>query len=188
MAGNPKERVTHQLFDLLRADMSMTQPGIVKIQPYDPLYRNDIIRLIVDIQHNEFGIAITAEDQPDLAAIHEYYQRDRGNFWVALFKARVIGTISLLDIGNDQAALRKMFVAYEFRGEKFNVARKLLGTLLTWSSEAGLQEIFLGTTSHFKAAHRFYEKSGFKELTKEELPTNFPIMKVDTRFYKYNVL
>ncbi len=165
----------------------MNQSDNVTIKPYQQIYKEEIIDLIVDIQQNEFGIAITAGDQPDLMTISEFYQRNKGNFWVALLNDQVIGTISLLDIGNKQAALRKMFVAHDFRGKKFNVASKLLKTLLTWAIEVGLQEIYLGTTSQFKAAHRFYEKRGFKELAKEDLPANFPIMKVDTRFYNYNL-
>jgi RimJ/RimL family protein N-acetyltransferase len=45
-------------------------------------------------------------------------------------------------------------------------------------------EIYLGTTAEFLAAHRFYEKNGFKEIAKSQLPPAFPIMAVDTKFYK----
>ncbi len=30
-------------------------------------------------------------------------------------------------------------------------------------------------------------KNGFKEISKRDLPETFPIMKVDTRFYQYEV-
>jgi hypothetical protein len=39
----------------------------------------------------------------------------------------------------------------------------------------------------YKAAHRFYEKNGFSEIKKAELPPNFPLLQVDTKFYKYNL-
>jgi hypothetical protein len=35
-----------------------------------------------------------------------------------------------------------------------------------------------------KAAHRFYEKNGFVEIAKEQLPESFPLMRVDNRFFK----
>jgi hypothetical protein len=41
---------------------------------------------------------------------------NNGNFWVALYEGKVVGNISLLDIGNQQVALRKMFVEKEFQG------------------------------------------------------------------------
>ena len=47
-----------------------------------------------------------------------------------------------------------------------------------------LPEIYLGTTDKFLAAHRFYEKNGFKRIQPELLPTQFPKMKVDSRFYR----
>jgi predicted N-acetyltransferase YhbS len=34
------------------------------------------------------------------------------------------------------------------------------------------------------AAHRFYEKHGFSEIAPAQLPPSFPIMRVDTKFYR----
>jgi hypothetical protein len=47
-----------------------------------------------------------------------------------------------------------------------------------------LSDIFLGTTAKFLAAHRFYEKNGFHEIGRDELPAAFPVMTVDTKFYR----
>jgi N-acetylglutamate synthase-like GNAT family acetyltransferase len=143
-----------------------------------------VVDLIVSIQQKEFNIPITAEDQPDLHDIPNYYQKNRGNFWVALHNEDVVGTISLLDIGNGRAALRKMFVHQHYRGPEKGTARNLLKTILDWAKSQKLQEIYLGTTPYFLAAHRFYEKNGFTEILKKDLPKTFPIMKVDTKFYK----
>ncbi len=43
----------------------------------------------------------------DKERIH-FDQTGKGNFWVALYDDKVVGTISFLDIGNHQVALRKM--------------------------------------------------------------------------------
>jgi hypothetical protein len=48
----------------------------------------------------------------------------------------------------------------------------------------GVAEIYLGTTEKFLAAHRFYERNGFGLIESSELPPAFPVMAVDTRFYK----
>ena len=157
----------------------------IEIQPFQPLWTEEVTALIVSIQRDEFGFPITADDQPDLAVIPAFYQSGSGNFWVALAEGRVVGTIGLKDIGNSQAALRKMFVAREFRGKEQAIAARLLATLLDWSRNQGIKEIYLGTTEKFLAAHRFYEKSGFQQVTESELPASFPLMGVDTRFYRY---
>lgn len=159
----------------------------IEIKPFFPIYGIQVVDLIVGIQQQEFGIPITADDQPDLNAIPEYYQKGNGNFWVALYNGEVVGTVSLLDIGGNLAALRKMFVKKEYRGQKIGTADKLLKTSLDWAVSKGVEEVYLGTTPKFLAAHRFYEKKGFEEILKSELPVTFPIMRVDTKFYKYKV-
>jgi N-acetylglutamate synthase-like GNAT family acetyltransferase len=155
----------------------------VEIIPFRAEFESQIVGLIVGIQRNEFGMPITAEQQPDLRRIPTYYQVRHGNFWVALSGADVVGTIALLDIGASQGAVRKMFVHPSFRGSEAGTSKRLLDALVEWSTARSIREIFLGTTSHFLAAHRFYEKNGFCEIAKSALPTSFPVMEVDTKFY-----
>ena len=143
-----------------------------------------VVAVILPIQQQEFGIAVTLEAQPDLADIAGFYRRDAGNFWVAEADRRVVGTIGLLDIGRRQAALRKMFVAERFRGREHGVAQRLLQALLDWTRGRGIDEVFLGTTDRFLAAHRFYEKNGFAEIARVALPPAFPVMTVDSKFYR----
>lgn len=156
---------------------------MIDVRPFDPAHADDVAALIVRIQREEFGIPITLADQPDLSDIPAFYQRGAGNFWVATRDARVVGTIGLRDIGARQAALRKMFVAPEFRGREHGTARLLLDTLLAWSTARAVREIFLGTTDRFQAAQRFYEKHGFREVRRIDLPATFPVMAVDSTFY-----
>ncbi len=59
--------------------------------------------------------------------IPDFYQSGKGQFWVAVGDGPVVGTIGLKDIGNNQTALRKMFVAADVRGREHNVAARLLG-------------------------------------------------------------
>jgi N-acetylglutamate synthase-like GNAT family acetyltransferase len=159
---------------------------MIEIKPFSAEYCNGVVAMILPIQQAEFAIPISLDDQPDLLDIPGFYQTGRGNFWVALADDEVIGSISLLDIGNGQAALRKMFVDARFRGAVHGVARQLLSTLFDWSREKEIREVYLGTTAQYLAAHRFYEKNGFTEISKAELPTAFPILAVDSKFYMCN--
>lgn len=154
------------------------------IRAFAPPDAASIAQLILPIQSQEFGIPITAADQPDLADIEGFYQNGAGGFWVAQVGEDIVGTIGLKDIGAGQAALRKMFVAATWRGREHRVAQGLLDTVLLESAARGISAIYLGTTAFFLAAHRFYEKNGFTRIEPEDLPTSFPRMAVDTRFYR----
>ena len=157
---------------------------MTEIVSFTEIHLAGVIDVILPIQQEEFGIQIELKDQPDLLDIPNFYQKGNGNFWVSLCGSEVVGTISLLDIANGQGALRKMFVKKEFRGSKHKVAENLLKVLLEWCQSKNMKEIFLGTTPKFLAAHRFYEKNGFSEIQKPDLPAAFPVMVVDTKFYK----
>ena len=159
----------------------------IEITKYFKTHNKDVVNLILNIQQNEFGIPIDIDSQPDLLSIPGFYQRGNGNFWVATIDNIVVGTIALLDIENNNVALRKMFVKSEFRGSPFGVGQALLNTVFAWKAERKLNSIFLGTTEKFLTAQRFYEKNGFKEIDKELLPKEFPVMSVDVKFYKYIV-
>jgi N-acetylglutamate synthase-like GNAT family acetyltransferase len=158
-------------------------PG-VQIIPYEDRHLAGIRDLIVPIQRNEFGFSITYEDQKDLHDIPAFYRRGGGEFWVAMDGPELVGSIALVDIGNAQGALRKMFVKKPYRGAPHRIAQQLLGRLLDHASRNRVDEIFLGTTEKFRAAHRFYEKSGFTLIEARELPDRFPRMNGDTRFYR----
>jgi N-acetylglutamate synthase-like GNAT family acetyltransferase len=159
----------------------------ILIAPFSDTDQQGVLDVILPIQQREFGIPITEADQPDLMSIPEFYQSGTGGFWVARSNGEVVGTVGLKDIGSGQTALRKMFVAAPFRGRELGVAGKLLDVLLAHARAKGVAEIFLGTTDKFLAAHRFYEKRGFRELPKAELPEAFPVMAVDSKFYVLRV-
>lgn len=158
-----------------------------RIRPWSKADQQGVVALISGIQRGEFALSITPQDQPDLMDIDGFYRPGVGEFWVAEaagFEGTVVGCIALLDIGNSQAALRKMFVDADWRGAERGVARALLSTLLEHARSSGVAEIFLGTTTRFLAAHRFYEKHGFSRIEKGDLPPAFPVMAVDSVFYR----
>ncbi|MBS1597939.1 MAG: GNAT family N-acetyltransferase [Bacteroidetes bacterium] len=158
---------------------------MIEVQTYTDKYKNEVNSLILSIQQDEFGLPITLEDQPDLKNIPLSYQKEKGNFWIAIFNGKVIGTIGLIDIGHYDTALRKMFVDRDFRGKQYQTATKLFETLIFWVRKEKIKSIYLGTRSEMLAAHRFYEKNGFIEIATNDLPKHFPRMPVDNKFYQY---
>ncbi|PEJ96857.1 GNAT family N-acetyltransferase [Bacillus wiedmannii] len=159
----------------------------IRIIPYESKFQDEVVDLIVHIQQKEYNVPITKEEQPDLLEIETFYQRNHGNFWVATYDDKVVGTVALLYIENQQVALRKMFVKKEFRGKEWGASHKLLQTAISWAENKQLKDIYLGTTVKFLAAHRFYEKNGFQSVDIEDLPKSFPVLQVDKKFYRYIV-
>jgi len=154
------------------------------IEPFRPGQEQQVLDLILPIQQVEFGVPITARDQPDLARIPEVYQTGRGGFWVGLAGDQVVGTLGLIDFGRAPGgggALRKMFLHRDQRGS--GLAQALLDTLLAHARKYELPGLWLGTLPHMGAAHRFYERNGFSRVAPEDLPQDFPRMPVDTVFY-----
>ncbi len=156
----------------------------VNVEVYEKKFHAQVVALILHVQRNEFQVPITAQDQPDLNNIESFYQKGSGNFWVAVAGEKVVGTIALIDIGNRQVALRKMFVDAAFRGAPHYAGQKLMNTAFAWLKEKGTLEIFLGTLDRFQAAQKFYLRNGFVEIPKHELPSSFPAMTLDNRFFK----
>ncbi len=151
---------------------------------YQDVHQAQIIDLILTIQQKEFQVPITAADQPDLKIIPDFYQQGGGNFWVTLHDDKVVGTIALIDAGGGVGALRKMFIHKDFRS-KYGIAQQLLDTLLAYAAQHGIHTVCLGTIERLAAARRFYERNGFELILKENLPSQFPIMAVDTLFYQW---
>jgi GNAT superfamily N-acetyltransferase len=156
---------------------------MVTILPFAPAHTAGIRDLIVPIQRDEFGIAISYDDQPDLQDIPGVYLRGAGGFWVAVAETAVVGSIALQDLGAGDGALRKMFVHAAFRGREHGVGQALLDRLIAAARAGGLKRLWLGTTPAFKAAHRFYEKNGFIRVDPAALPARFTRVPVDDRFY-----
>jgi len=155
----------------------------VLIRLLDNSYCARVVDLILPIQQLEFKVPITLEQQPDLLDIEGFYIRPGGGFWGAFIDGKLVGTIALISIGHQAGAIRKMFVREAFRGKQHGIAQRLMETLLQYCREHGMTDIYLGTILLMKAAHRFYERNGFQQIAKSDLPGYFPLMAPDNKFY-----
>lgn len=140
-----------------------------KIIPYLDEFKTQVCTLIGSIQ-KEYGVPITLEDQPDLQDIPRVYQKDMGNFWIALDQDTVVGTVALIDKGNHTAIIRKMFVHPQYRGGAKGVSRSLLDTLMQWAKDHGIRHLYLGTNTLLPAATPFYLKNGFRVIEDAKMP------------------
>ncbi len=102
----------------------------VIVTPFTSKFQQAVEDLVLSIQNEEFEFELTREEQPELKDIPGVFQVGSGNFWVALDGRKVVGTIGVIDIGEQQVALKKMFVAREYRGK--DVAQMLMSTAVKW--------------------------------------------------------
>lgn len=159
----------------------------ITIEPLNNAYCEQIVNLILPIQQIEFNVPVTLADQPDLLDIETNYLQNGGSFLGAKHRDELVGTIALINTGHKACALRKMFVKKEFRGKEHGIAQLLLDNQIEFCSANGITDIYLGTVSMLKAAHRFYEKNGFTKISADALPPYFPRMKADDVFYHFHI-
>ncbi|MBM7642538.1 GNAT family N-acetyltransferase [Streptococcus loxodontisalivarius] len=158
----------------------------MRIEIFDKSDNQEVADLVLHIQRQEFGIVIADGEQTDLQDLEATYQKTGGQFWVAKNDVnQIIGCIGLLSLKNSSAALKKMFVAADYR--QLGVGRALIDKLLDYCRQTGIESVYLGTVDRFQAAQRFYQTIGFKLVEKEDLPEDFPFLEVDNRNYLYRL-
>ncbi len=145
---------------------------------YSEKYKDHVISLIMDILENEFGHH-SKSGRPDLHKIPEVYQKNNGNFWIAINDDKnVIGTIALSNYGNGKGYLQRFFVKKELRRK--GIGGKLLNVLLDFAKGKNYKDIFLSTWNNM-SGNNFYIKSGFRRI--DFLPKEIPHSSSDNVFY-----
>lgn len=155
---------------------------MIAIKEFNTFYQTQVVEHILDIENNEFNMALTLEMQPDLADINGMYQKRNGNFWVALYNNTVIGSIGIYPLTDTNVELRRMFVKPQYRGREYGVGQKMLDTALNWTKANGYKEVFLETTDWLVAASKFYANNNFGLISKKQLPDNFPVLRSSGKF------
>jgi GNAT superfamily N-acetyltransferase len=142
--------------------------------------------LILRILNQEYRMALTLAELPDLVDIHGTYRRSgAGNFWVASSEGAVVGCIGVLRLQGSDFELRRMYVDPTHRGR--GIAQRLLDVALAWCTTHGVADLYLETNEQWKAAHHIYEKQGFTAVARDCLPPAFPVVRVATGFYRLRI-
>ena len=161
----------------------------VDIAEYSDEYKEQVKDFIYNVYEVERGRhTLGREGRPDLSAIKETYQDNNGNFWVAVKEGKVIGTIGLINQGEERASMHRFAVTKDFRGKEKGVSAKLYSTLLEFVENKGYKKIFLGTTPDAIAAIKFYERNGWVKIG--VLPEDIgkdPKLSHDKLFYELNL-
>jgi N-acetylglutamate synthase-like GNAT family acetyltransferase len=153
---------------------------VIEIAPFEIFHQTGVDLLYKTIEE-EFPKQVFP-DSPK--TIKELLKLNNRTYWVALANGIVIGTAGIIILTANCCALKSMFLAKKFRGDKREIANWLLQTAIARAIEHGCISMYLGTMEQFRAAQKFYEKHGFTQITQAELPADFPGNTVDTVFYR----
>ncbi|MCM1494894.1 MAG: GNAT family N-acetyltransferase [Bacteroides sp.] len=153
----------------------------MKIITYQEKYKQQIIDLILHIQNDEAKINLSLEEQPDLLDIPNCYEKDGGEFWLALEGDRVIGTLALMNKGNGNGVLKKGFVNKAYR--KQGVLTELYGVLLDYAKKNNIKQLMFDTPSVAVNCHRFFEREGYVRIQKREQPFEYDYPDRDSYLY-----
>jgi len=154
----------------------------IKILPFQTEHQNDINDMMGSIAL-EFNEPIFTDESKKIVDV---YWMPNNKFWVATDSDKVVGTVGIVKLTNDNIVLKSMFVDKMYRGK--GVSNLLLDTLINWVIQNKYKQIYLGTMTQFTSGQRFYEKNGFVKCNKTELPTDFTINTLDKIFYTKHLI
>jgi len=149
----------------------------ISILPFQPAHQNGINELMAGIAL-EFREPLFNEKS---TKITDVYLLPSNKYWVATDNGKIVGTIGIVKLTNNNSILKSMFIDKAYRGQ--GISNMLLETLLRWAKENNCKRVYLGTMTQFITAQRFYEKNNFVQCAKMELPTDFTINTLDSLFY-----
>lgn len=153
----------------------------MEIITYREKYKQQVIELILHIQNDEAKISLSLEEQPDLLDIPGYYEKDGGEFWLAVEGDMVVGTLALMNKGNGNGVLKKGFVNREYR--KHGILTALYQTLLEYAKKNNMKQLMFDTPSVATNCHRFFEREGYVRINKSEQPFEYEYPDRDSYLY-----
>lgn len=91
--------------------------------------------------------------------------KSRQCIWIIEHKGKIVGSIAIVDAGNDEAQLRWLLLTEETRGK--GLGKLLVMNALDFCGEKEFKNVFLWTIDALGKARSLYTRNGFK-LTEED--------------------
>jgi DNA-binding MarR family transcriptional regulator/N-acetylglutamate synthase-like GNAT family acetyltransferase len=156
----------HTIEDILGADPKPASSYLLR--PHRPgdigwmIYRHGLL-YSEEYRFDESFEALTAEI---LAQFVQSHDPKRERIWIAEQDGARIGSVMIVDAGNDVAQLRLLLVEPKARGK--GVGMRLIDECLDFSKRNGYVKIRLWTQSILKEARHLYSKAGFQIVDEEK--------------------
>jgi GNAT superfamily N-acetyltransferase len=143
--------------------MSQAAPGIVIRTDVRPGDVGAIVQMHGVIYAQEYGFNPRFEAYV-ASPLAEFVLRNspRERIWIADRQGQVVGSVAMVDAGEDVAQLRWYLVDPEVRGA--GLGSSLLQQALAFCQEAGYRSVILWTVSALVGAARLYQAAGFRKV------------------------
>ena len=125
----------------------------------------EVLKVIGDAL-SKYGLGLEPDGADfDVSDIEKYYLNNSGWFEVVLDDNKIIGSVGVYHISDDECELRKMYLLEDYQGK--GIGKKLMDDALNMGRELGYKVMTLQTNSLLHKAIPLYEKSGFKYNSSE---------------------
>jgi DNA-binding MarR family transcriptional regulator/GNAT superfamily N-acetyltransferase len=160
----------HMIEDVLGAEPKLTAPYLLRShRPGDIGWMTHRHGLLYAQEYcfDETFEALVAEI---LARFIQSHDPKRERIWIAERDWEQIGSVMIVDAGNQVAQLRLLLVEPKARGK--GIGKRLIDECIDFSKRNGYQKIKLWTQNILMEARHLYSKAGF-ELVEEKTHTSF---------------
>ena len=115
---------------------------------------------------SKYGLSLEPNGEDlDVSDIEKYYLNNSGWFEVVLDDNKIVGSVGVYHIDENECELRKMYLLEGYQGK--GIGKKLMDDALNMGRELGYKVMTLQTNSLLHKAIPLYEKSGFKYNSSE---------------------
>lgn len=144
---------------------------MLKIVEYKDRYKEKVVDLLVEIILNEFDMNENVEDIRNFD--YNSYKNGGGNLWLAIDENDNVIATSAIQVNNEknEAKLVRVYLNKKYRGT--GIATEMLNMTIDFVKSIRIDSIVLGTYKKLERAVRFYEKNGFKEISKDNTGDEF---------------
>ena len=131
---------------------------------------NTIARINGEVFEPEYGMepSFAADMAVQLAELRRSgWPREGEGCWVAELDGRVVGSVTLRDLGGGLARLGHLALHPEARG--WGAGRRLFETVVETAREAGYERLELLTFPDLVTARELYRRGGFRMVSSEHM-------------------
>ncbi len=164
--GIPEENLTGLVNAMETIEQTLknkrSEPEIVLFRSHQPGDIGSVIHhhgLFYSTNHG-FDDSFDADVAKGLAAFIHNFNPEKEHLWVVEKDGRIIGSIAIVDRGNDTAQLRWFLVKPRAQGK--GIGKKLVLQAIEFSKKQGYKTIILWTISYLLPARQLYQQFNFK--------------------------
>lgn len=150
----------------------------VAIISFEDRYLQDFVNL--NLAWLEYFFEVEEEDKILMSQAKERIIDTGGEIFFAKVGEEIVGTVAMIDRGENGFELAKMGVTPKYQGLK--IGQKLLDACLDFARQKGLDRVYLESNTRMAPAINLYRKNGFVEL-KEYKPSPYKRSNIQMEIY-----